>query len=69
MEDQVTHSERVAYNQMAENAVREYKKRVGKVIHVVISDRTTFEFPESLSQEEIDIRISNYRKRHKTLGE
>lgn len=57
-------SEKSSSNQSAENALNEYKKRIGEVVHVAISARTTFEFPAYLSQEEIDIRIENYKKRH-----
>lgn len=63
--NQVIRSERSSSNQLAENAVKEYKKRVGDVVHVSISARTTFEFPAHLSQEEREIRIENYKKRHK----
>lgn len=51
-------------SQSIENSLREHKKRIGKVVHVAISARTTFEFPANLSQEERDIRIELYKKRH-----
>ena len=52
---------------MLESALKEHKKRVGEVVHVTISDRTTFEFPAGLSLEEREIRIENYKKRHKPM--
>lgn len=45
-------SEKSSSIQSAENALNEYKKRIGEVVHVAISARTTFEFPAYLSQEE-----------------
>lgn len=66
--DKIIRSERISSSQLAENAVKEHKKRVGKVVHVAISARTTFEFPAHLSQEERDIRIENYKNRHKPMG-
>lgn len=65
--DKVIRSERISSNQLAENALKEYKKRIGEVVHVAISARTTFEFPAHLSQEERDIRIENYKKRHRPM--
>ncbi len=53
--------------QQIESALKEHKKRVGEVVHVTISDRTTFEFPAGLSLEEREIRIENYKKRHKPM--
>lgn len=60
----VIRPERISSVQLAENVVKEYKKKLGKVVHVAINARTTFEFPAHLSQEERDIRIANYKKRH-----
>lgn len=57
-------SEKSSSNQSAESVLNEYKKRIGEVVHVAISARTTFEFPAYLSKEEIDTRIENYKKRH-----
>ena len=65
--NRLVHPEKLSSTQLAENTLKEYKKRVGKVVHVVISDRTTFEFPEHLSQKERDIRIANYKERHKPM--
>ena len=53
--------------QQIESALKEHKKRGGEVVHVTISDRTTFEFPAGLSLEEREIRIENYKKRHKPM--
>lgn len=57
-------SEKMSSAQQIENILKEHRKRVGKTIHVAISARTTFEFPADLSQEERDLRIENYKKRH-----
>ena len=57
--DHVIHSEKGSSDQQAENKSKENAKRAGKVEHVA-----TFEFPAGLSQEERDIRIENYKKRH-----
>ncbi|MCQ4874232.1 MULTISPECIES: hypothetical protein [Odoribacteraceae] len=62
--DHVIHSEKGSSDQQAENKSKENAKRAGKVEHVAINSRTTFEFPAGLSQEERDIRIENYKKRH-----
>lgn len=67
MEKDRIRSERLSSAQVAENALREHRKRVGKVEYVTISNRTTFEFPVGLSQEEREIRIENYKKRHKPM--
>lgn len=53
--------------QQIESALKEHKKRVGEVVHVTISGRTTFEFPAHLSQEERELRIENYKNRHKPM--
>lgn len=51
-------------NQSSENVLKEYKKKVGKVIYVAISARTTIELPADLTQEEIDTRVEHYKKLH-----
>lgn len=61
--------EKNSSNQLAENVLKEHKKRMGEVVHVAISARTTFEFPAHLSPKEREIRIENYKKRHKPMGE
>ena len=53
--------------QQVENALKEHRKRVGEVVHVAISARTTFEFPAYLSLEERELRIENYKKRHRPM--
>lgn len=65
--ENVIRPERQSPAQVIENAIKDHKKRVGKVEHVAISSRTTFEFPAGLSQEERDIRIENYKRRHKPM--
>lgn len=62
-----TRSDRQSSAQTIENALKEHKKRVGEVVHVTISARTTFEFPAHLSEAEKEIRIQNYKKRHKPM--
>ena len=44
-------------NQLAENALKEHKKKVGEVILVAITPRTTIELPANLSQAEIAERV------------
>lgn len=51
-------------NQITENALKEHKKRVGDVILVTISSRTTIELPAHLSQTEINERVELYKKLH-----
>lgn len=60
-------SERSASGHLAENVLREHKKNVGEVVYIAISARTTLELPAHLSQEERDVRIENYKKRHRLL--
>ena len=67
MKKNTNHFESLSQAQQAENALKEHKKRVGEVEYVAINERTTFEFPASLSKEEREIRIENYKKRHKPL--
>ena len=50
-------------NQLAENALKEHKKKVGEVILVAITPRTT-ELPANLSQAEIAERVELYKKLH-----
>ena len=57
-------SEMSSSNQSSENVLKEYKKKVGKVIYVAISARTTIELPADLTQEEIDTRVEHYKKLH-----
>ena len=68
MKKNTNHFERLSQAQQVENALKEHRKRVGEVEYVTISGRTTFEFPASLSEEEREIRIENYKKRHKPLA-
>lgn len=65
--DQRIYSEKLLSAQLVEKALKEHKKRVGEVVYVTISDRTTFEFPASLSPEERELRIANYKERHKPM--
>lgn len=51
-------------NQLTKNALKEHKKRVGEVVLVAISPRTTIELPANLTQAERDVRIELYKKLH-----
>ena len=51
-------------NQLAENALKEHKKKDGEVILVAITPRTTIELPANLSQAEIAERVELYKKLH-----
>ena len=51
-------------SQLTKNALKEHKKRVGDVVLVAISPRTTIELPANLSQAERDVRIELYKKLH-----
>lgn len=53
-----------ASNQITENALKEHKKRVGEVILVAITPRTTIELPANLSPDEIKERVELYKKLH-----
>ena len=48
-------------SQLAENALKEHKKKVGEVILVAI---TPIELPANLSQAEIAERVELYKKLH-----
>ena len=51
-------------SQLAENALKEHKKKVGEVILVAITPRTTIELPANLSQAEIAESVELYKKLH-----
>lgn len=57
-------SESIASNQLIENTLKEHKKRVGEVVLIAITPRTTIELPAHLSQTEIDERVELYKKLH-----
>lgn len=52
--------------QSTENVLKEHKKKVGNVVLVAISARTTIELPASLTPEEREARIELYKKLHKS---
>ena len=54
----------VSSSQVMENAIKEYKKSVGKLVLVAITPRTTIELPAHLTQAEIDARVEVYKKLH-----
>ena len=51
-------------SQLAENALKEHKKKVGEVILVAITPRTTIQLPPNLSQPELAERLELYQKLH-----
>ena len=51
-------------NQLTETAIIAPKKKVGEVIIVEITPRTTIELPAHLSQAEIAERVELYKKLH-----
>ena len=51
-------------SQLAENALKEHKKKVGEVILVAITPRTTIEPPPPPPQAEIAERVELYKKLH-----
>ena len=57
-------SDRNQANQLIENSLKEYKKRIGEVILVSVGPRTTIELPASLTQAEREARIEIYKKLH-----
>lgn len=63
-EGEITRSERTSATEQAASALRRAKEQAGNVIHIVIDNRTTMEFPAHLSKEEIDARIERYLKRN-----
>lgn len=54
----------ISPNQQAENMLNDYKKKVGEVVLVAITPRTTIEFPAHLSPAEREVRIEVYKKLH-----
>ena len=53
MKKSIIRPETGSSNQLTENAIKEHKKKVGEVILVAITPRTTIELPAHLSQVEI----------------
>ncbi|MDR1224146.1 MAG: hypothetical protein LBL07_14895 [Tannerella sp.] len=53
-------------NKSTKQMLKEHRDRVGKVVQVRITDRTTIELPAGLSQEELDARIEHYKSMHKS---
>ncbi len=54
----------ISPNQQAENMLNDYKKKVGEVVLVAITPRTTIELPAHLSPAEREVRIEVYKKLH-----
>ena len=52
----------ISPNQQAENMLNDYKKKVGEVVLVAITPRTTIELPASPAEREV--RIEVYKKLH-----
>lgn len=53
-------------NKSTKQILKEHKERVGDVVLVKITDRTTIELPAGLSREEMDARIEHYKSLHKS---
>lgn len=64
MKKNIIRPETGSSNQLTENAIKEHKKKVGEVILVAITPRTTIELPAHLSQAEIAERVELYKKLH-----
>lgn len=64
MKKSIIRSDSSISGQLTENALKEHKKKVGEVILVSITPRTTIELPASLSQAEIKERVELYKKLH-----
>lgn len=52
-------------NKSIKQVLKEHKDRVGAVVLVKISERTTIELPANLSSEEKNARVEHYKKMHK----
>lgn len=64
MKKSIIRPENKASGLITENALKEYKKKVGEVILVAITPRTTIELPAHLSQAEIAERVELYKNLH-----
>jgi len=60
----ISSSERTSATQQAESILENVKEKVGDVIHVSITARTTIELPAHLSREEVDARVKKYIELH-----
>ncbi len=58
-------STRLTEHQQALSLLDEVKKNTGKVIHVVVTGRTTIELPAHLSPDEIKERVETYKSQRK----
>ncbi|MCC8146758.1 MAG: hypothetical protein LIO93_10060 [Bacteroidales bacterium] len=65
-EGEITRLEIASATHQAASVLKAVKKKVGNVILVAISNRTTIELPAHLSQSEIDARVENYLRLHKS---
>lgn len=65
-EGEITRQDRNSVTQQAELTLQEIKKKAGDVVLIAINNRTTIELPAYLSQAEIDARVANYIRLHKT---
>lgn len=63
---EITRSERTTANQQVESLLENVKQKTGKVVLIAITPRTTIELPAHLSQEEINARVENYIRLHKS---
>jgi predicted outer membrane protein len=53
-------------NKSTKQMLKEHRDRIGEVVLVKITDRTTIELPASLSRKELDARIAQYKSLHKS---
>ncbi|GEM_PF-2193094 len=55
---------RTHVNEQVETLLKDMKNKAGAMILVPITSRTSIELPASLSKEEIEARVANYKKLH-----
>jgi len=55
---------RYGSNEQTENLLEDIKKKSGDVIRIAITKRTIIELPASMTQEEVDARVANYKRLH-----
>lgn len=61
-EGAINRSERVKANDLVSQMLEEHKKRIGDVVCVVVDSRTSIELPASLTPEERNEHVENYKK-------
>lgn len=58
----INRSERIKANDAVSQMLEEHKKRIGKVVRIAIDSRTSIEISASLTPEEREEHINNYKK-------